>query len=190
DPRLRLVGADEEEPRVRQPVGHGRQRVEHVVVALPRADPDLGDEEVLGAEAQLAAHRAPVHAGMEAVGVGARVDDLDLRLRDALTDEPRLDGLADGHVVTARLEAEDQLSELDRRAREVVFFRIELQDSERLRHQAPKNSRTAAATVSTSASVWFADIGRVRISWTSRSVRGSVGGLKRATAGCRWLGTG
>src|SRR5207244_8281790 len=90
----------------------------------------------------------------------------------------------------ARLEAEDQLAESDRRPGEVVFLRVELQDPKRLRHQAPKNFRTAATTVSISPSVWFADIGSVRISWTSRSVRGKTGGLKRATAGCRWVGAG
>src|SRR5439155_1486074 len=183
--RLCLVGADEEEPGVRQPIGHRRHRVEHVVVALPRPDADLRDEEVLGAQAELAADRAAVHAWMEAVGVGARVDDLDLLRRDALADEPLLDRGAhgddrghsprrDGHVGTTRREAQDQLAELDRRAREIVLLRVELQDPKRLRHQAPKNFRTAATTVSISASAWLADIGSVRISWTSRSVRGSV----------------
>src|SRR2546422_2124172 len=86
----------------------------------------------------------------------------------------------DGDVVAVRLETQDQLAELDRRAREVVFLRVDFQDTERLRHQAPKNSRTAAPTASISASLWFADIGRVRISWTSRSVRGSVGGVRGA----------
>src|SRR2546430_9878377 len=52
DLRLRLVGADEEEPRVRQPIGHRRHRVEHVVVALPRPDADLRDEEMLGARSE------------------------------------------------------------------------------------------------------------------------------------------
>src|SRR2546429_3434306 len=47
--------------RVRQPVGHRRHRLQHVVVALPRPDADLRDEEVLGAEAQLAPDRAAVH---------------------------------------------------------------------------------------------------------------------------------
>src|SRR2546427_218497 len=128
--------------------------------------------------------RAHVHLG------GHRQRDVGDRGRAHLLDPDLARPRRDGDVVAVRLETQDQLAELDRRAREVVFLRVDFQDTERLRHQAPKNSRTAAPTASISASLWFADIGSVRISWTSRSVRGSVGGLRCATAGCRWAGTG
>ena len=41
--------------------------------------------------------RAAVHAGMEALEIGARVDHLDLVGGHAGGDQPALDGLADGH---------------------------------------------------------------------------------------------
>src|SRR5712692_10575649 len=96
----------------------------------------------------------------------------------------------DGHVVAARREACDQVTKLDRRPGEVVFLGIDVKNSQRIGHQAPKNSRTARATSSISASVWPAEIGSVRISSTSCSVSLSAAGARYSTAGCRWDGTG
>src|SRR5439155_6640925 len=63
--------------------------------ALPGADADLGDQEVLRPERELAAHAAPVDARMELRGVRPRIDDLDLVGVDALLHEALLDRFAD-----------------------------------------------------------------------------------------------
>jgi len=93
-----------------------------------------------------------------------------------------------GDGVAARGEAGRQVAQLDRRAGEVIRFRVQLEDPER--YHAPKNARTAVTTRSISPSAWSAEIGSERISSTSRSVRGSGGGAKRSTAAWRWVGTG
>src|SRR5216684_3133246 len=76
--RLHLAppGADEEEPRVGESRHHLRHRLEDLVVALPGARPDLRDQEVPGAEAELPADARTVHARMKPRGVGAGVDHL------------------------------------------------------------------------------------------------------------------
>ena len=87
--------ADEEQPRVGQAgrdPGHG---VEHVAPAAPRAHADLGDDELLGRDPELAADRAAVDAGMEPLDVGAGIDHHDLVRRDAGGDQVALDRLAD-----------------------------------------------------------------------------------------------
>src|SRR5207244_3553419 len=61
------------------------------------ADADLGDQQVVAAEAQLAADGRAVHAGMEALEIGAGIDDLDLLGGHTARDEAALDRLADGH---------------------------------------------------------------------------------------------
>ncbi len=103
------------------------------------------------------------------------------------------------HVMAAPGQPQGEVAELDGRAGEVVRLRIELEDvharltrarSAPAAQRARKNSRTAATTSSTSASVWPAEIGSVRISFTIRSVRGRAGGLNCSTAGCWWLATG
>ena len=88
----------------------------------------------------------------------------------------------DDDVVPALLEPAGQLEELYGRSREVVALRIELEDAERLAHFL-KNALTPATTSSISASVWPAEMGRVRISLTMRSVCSSGGGLRCSTAG-------
>src|SRR5207245_2080922 len=65
--------------------------------AAPGADADLRDESIVPAEAELAPDGPAVHAGMEALEVGAGVNDLDLAGGDAAGDEAALDRLADGH---------------------------------------------------------------------------------------------
>ena len=102
--------AHEEQPRVRQRRGSTRTiDVEHVVVAAPGADADLGDERVLRPQAELLADAPAVHAGMEATEVGPRVDHLDLLRGHAGADEPPLDGLAHrddrGHPLRGVAEA-------------------------------------------------------------------------------------
>src|SRR4030095_9608678 len=79
-----------------------------------------------------------------------------------------------------------EIPQLHRRAREEIRLRVDLQDPKGPeRHRAPKNSRTAAATASTSASLWPAEIGSVRISSTSCSVCGRGGPAERSNAGVR-----
>src|SRR5262245_4645959 len=75
-----------------------------------------------------------------------------------------------GDDVAAGGEAHREVAELNRGAREKVRLGIELKYPEGLSAQAPKNSRTAPATTSISSSVCPAEIGRVRISSTRRSV--------------------
>src|SRR6266850_1206368 len=295
----RRRGAHEEQARVRQRVADARHRLEHVVVAPPGADADLGDEGMLRAQAELRPDAPAVHPGVEAPEVRPRVDDLDLLGGDAGPDEPALDGLADRHhrghllrgvaeavpavereahpaiededrdphresgehgqgpgasllavydldlvladepgerprggkidaaphrdrrvldvgggaraapvlvrarrhyhVVAAPGQPQREIAELDGRAGEEVRLRIELENvharltrsrSAPAAHRTRKNSLTAAMTSSTSASVWPAEIGSVRISFTMRSVRGRAGGSNDSTAGCWWLATG
>ena len=94
----------------------------------------------------------------------------------------------DHDVVAAAGQPQRELAELDGRAGEEVRLRIELENvharltrsrSAPAAHRAPKNSLTAAMTASISASVWPAEIGSVRISFTIRSVLGQGGRLKR-----------
>ena len=89
-------GAHEQQPRMGRLPVNARHGVEHVVVAAPGADAHLGDQGVLGPEAERATDAAAVHLGMEAPEVGAGVDDLDLRGRDPGGNEPPPDGLAHG----------------------------------------------------------------------------------------------
>src|SRR5205085_9950831 len=69
---------------------------------------------------------------------------------------PRLAGRGDDRDVMATLgETASQIAQLHRRAREEVPLRVDLEDPKgAVRHQAPKNSRTAIATVSISVTVW------------------------------------
>ena len=87
----------EEQARARDGRRNVRHRVEHVTPAAPRADADLGDEKVLGGEAELASDRLAVEAGVEALDVGPRVDHLDLLGRHARRHEIALDRFADRH---------------------------------------------------------------------------------------------
>src|SRR5205807_8219992 len=97
----------------------------------------------------------------------------------------------DDDLVAPPVESLGQLGQLNRGTGVVVRLRTELEDAEGLgQRQAPKNARTAATTRSISSSVWSADIGRLRISSTSRSVRGTASDAKHPTAGWRWVGIG
>src|SRR5207247_3251219 len=85
--------ADEEQARARLARGdlaHGRHQLPP---AAPGADADLRDESIVPAEAELAPDGPAVHAGMEALEVGAGVNDLDLAGGDAAGDEAALDRL-------------------------------------------------------------------------------------------------
>ncbi len=167
--------------------GQEGQRPRAPLLAVHDLDLVLADEpgqRPRGAEVDAVPHR---HRRVLDVGGGARPAPVLVRAR------------RHHHVVAAPGEPQREIAELDGRAGEVVRLRIELEDVHtrltRLRsapaaHRARKNSVTAATTWSTSASVWPAEIGSVKISVTMRSVRGSGGGLNGSTAGCWWLGTG
>src|SRR4029453_19330378 len=78
-----------------------------------------------------------------------------------------------GDPMPARVQPPGQLAQLDRRAGEVIRLRVQLEDPQgggAAHHPTTqtKNARTAETTSSTSASVWPADSGRVRISRTMR----------------------
>ena len=116
-------------------------------------------------------------------------------VRDPGLPQPRRPRLArprrDDDLVAPPVESLGQLGQLNRGTGVVVRLRIELEDAEGLgQRQAPKNARTAATTRSISSSVWSADIGRLRISSTSRSVRGTASDAKHPTADWRWVGIG
>ena len=95
-----LLGASphEEQPGVRPRGADPRERPKEVVVALGLADADLRDEGRGRLEAELPADRRAARAGgVEPVGVGPGVDDVDLRRRESLADEIVLDRLAHGN---------------------------------------------------------------------------------------------
>ena len=89
--------ADEEQPAVRGSPVHADHGVEHVVIAAPRAHADLRDELMPRPEPQFRADAAAVHSRMEAIEIGARVDNLDLVRGHVGGDQAALDRLADGH---------------------------------------------------------------------------------------------
>jgi hypothetical protein len=91
------VGADEQEPGPWDRRHHGRHRVQHVVVALPAPNPDLGDEVVVAGQAELTTKADPIDTGMEFGGIGGRVDHRDLVGRDALRHQAPLDRFRNGH---------------------------------------------------------------------------------------------
>src|SRR4029453_13612847 len=87
------------------------------------------------------------------------------------------------HVMAPGVEAAGEPEELDGGAGEVVALRVELEDSERLGHFL-KKARTAATTSSISDSLWPAEMGKVRICLTMRSVCSSGPGARYSAAGC------
>src|SRR5437773_10580006 len=89
--------ADEEQPRPRPACGDGAHGREHLFPPSPGADADLGDEQIVAGETELAAAGRAVDAGMKAIEVGAGVNDLDLLWRDAGADEAALDRVTHGH---------------------------------------------------------------------------------------------
>ena len=95
---LSRAGSDEEEAGVGPAGVDTREGAKHVVVPLGLADADLRDERGGRVEAELGADCGAIHPrGVEPIGVGAGVDDLDLFRRDPLADEVGFDGHADSH---------------------------------------------------------------------------------------------
>ena len=100
--------ADEEQPRPRPACGDGAHGREHLFPPSPGADADLGDEQIVAGETELAADGRAVDAGMKAIEVGAGVNDLDLLWRDAAGDEAALDRVTHGHD---RLDAAGRIAD-------------------------------------------------------------------------------